>query len=235
MIKGIYLSSRTLEVKSKNIDTVASNIANINTTGYKRQLPFSEVLMTNGQVNVKQYTDFRQGELVATNSPLDAAIEGDGYFTLKTEDGTQYTRNGKFKISNEGFLINEQGFKVLGHGGEINIFEFTTQDQQDIKIKSNGEIKVGETVVDSLLVVRIEDEQNTARLSGLNFAANEVNVSVLNDENYKVHQGYIEGSNVNPVVEMESMIRLNNEYESAAKMMKYLDQSLSQANQIGKL
>jgi len=235
MIKGLYHSSRTLEVQSKSIESVANNLANVNTTGYKRQLPFSEVLSESGEVKIKQYTDFGQAQLVSTNNPFDLAILGEGYFALKTENGTEYTRNGKFKISSEGYLVNEQGYNVLGASGEINIQEFSTQDNQDVKISSTGEIKIGKDVVDSIMIVKIEDEQNTARQTGLNLTADSSNVSLLDTNKFEIHQGYLEESNVNPIFEMESMMRMNHDFESAQKMMRYLDQSLGHANEIGKV
>ena len=124
---------------------------------------------------------------------------------------------------------------MLGQAGEINIFEYMNQEDQDLKINSKGEIRIGNNLVDTIKVVKIEDPQNTLRLSGLNFAADENNVSDMEEGEFEVHQGYIEESNVNPVIEMESMIRMNTGYESAHKMMKYLDESLARANDIGKV
>jgi flagellar basal-body rod protein FlgG len=235
MIKGIYLSSRKLEVQAQNFESVANNIANLNTSGYKRQLPFSEVLSKEGEVKVKQFSNFSQGELVQTDNPFDLAISGEGFFVINTDQGAEYTRNGKFSVTNEGFLVNEQGYKVMGQQGEINVFDIAGQGAKDITVNKNGEIKVNDELVDSLMIVKLQDEQSSIRLSGLNFTAADANITQVLPENYQIYQGYLEESNVNPVVEMEQMIKLSNDYESAQKMMKYLDQSLGQANEIGKI
>ncbi|SRR5690606_10673008 len=233
MIEGLYYGSRSLDTRSKNIESVAGNLANINTTGYKRQLPFSEVLLNTGEVLIKQYTDFSQGELVSTGNQLDAAISGEGYFVLRSDEGEEYTRSGKFKISSEGYIVNDQGFKVIGKSGEINIQDYLVQGKSQIQINSSGEIKIDDAVIDSLKIVKLNSVENMLRTSGLNFLCDDV--TELNENEFEIHQGYLEESNVNPVIEMESMIMMNNEFESAHKVMKYLDQSLGQANEIGKV
>lgn len=235
MIKGIYLSSRKLEVQAQNFESVANNIANLNTVGYKSQLPFAEVLSKEGEVKVKQFSNFNQGELIRTDNRFDLGISGKGFFVVNTENGAEYTRNGKLSVNNEGFLVNEQGYKVMGQQGEINIFDIAGQGVKDFVVNKNGEIKVNNELVDTLMIVDLQDEQSSLRLSGLNFASDGANLKQLQPEEYQINQGYLEESNVNPILEMEQMIKLNNDYESAQKMMKYLDQSLGQANEIGKV
>jgi flagellar basal-body rod protein FlgF len=234
MIKGIYLSARKLESQSKNFEAVANNLANLNTNGYKGQLPFSQVLSKEGETKIKQYSNFTQGELVATNNPYDLAISGDGFFVVNNDQGYEYTRNGKFNVNEEGFLVNDQGNKVMGQRGEINVFNISANGVKDVSINKSGEVKVGDEVIDTLKIVKIEDEQSSLRLSGSNFTTSEMNVTQVEPGQYQVNQGYLEESNVNPVAEMESMIKLSNDYESAQKMMRYLDQSLGHANEIGK-
>lgn len=233
MIKGIFLTGNSLESKFKSIDVVANNIANINTIGFKRQVPFSEILKENGGRQIKQVTDFSQGEVTRTANPLDLAISGDGFFTLKTDDGVQLTRNGKFKLDDDGFLINEQGYKVLGKKGEINIFEFQLDKDSQITVSQDGLIKVGETEIDSLLISKRDKDTTLDRAEGLNFY-NEENVDA-DPTSYKISQGYLEESNVNPIIEMEQMIQKNKEYETAYKVMGSLDQSLKNAIEIGKV
>ncbi|MCK9210183.1 MAG: flagellar hook-basal body complex protein, partial [Ignavibacteriaceae bacterium] len=99
MIDGIYNVARSLNSKVKSIDVLANNLANINSTGFKKQIPFQEYLDKNGKIEVKQSTDYGQGEVILSANPLDLAISGEGYFLVKTENGTELTRNGKFHIS----------------------------------------------------------------------------------------------------------------------------------------
>jgi flagellar basal-body rod protein FlgG len=235
MIKGIYQNARKLNIQERNFESVANNLANINTSGYKKQLPFSEVLSQAGDVKIKQYSDFTQGELVATNNTYDMAISGEGYFVVNTDQGYEYTRNGRFSVTQEGFLVDNKGNKVMGEQGEINVFNIAANGAKDVQINKNGDIKVGDEVVDTLKIVKFEDEQDAVRVSGSNFVTGDTNVVQVESDKYQINQGYLESSNVNPVMEMESMIQMNNDYESAQKMMKYLDQSLGHATEVGKV
>ena len=124
MIKGIYTAARGLNSRMKNLEIVANNLANLNTTGFKREIPFSEVINQYGKVEIKKATDFQQGNLTATANPLDLAISGDGFFVVQTDNGPQLTRNGKFSISDDGYLESQDGCKLLGTKGPINLGAF---------------------------------------------------------------------------------------------------------------
>jgi flagellar basal body rod protein FlgG len=233
MIKGIYYTARSLDAKTKDIDVIANNIANINTVGFKRQVPFIEVLNSSGTSAIKQVTDHTQGEVVLTSNPLNVAISGDGYFTLQTEQGEQLTRNGKFKLDSDGYLVNDQGNKVLGKNGEINISQNIVNDNEKLTISKNGLISMGEHEIDTLLIQKKNNAEEMDRAPGLNFQPGDESTPADESE-YTLSQGYLEESNVNPIVEMETMIQKNKDYESAYKIMNFLDKSLQNANEIGK-
>ena len=235
MVNGIYNVARSLNTKVKSIDVLANNLANINSTGFKKQVPFQEYLDKNGDIAVKQTTDYGQGEVILSANPLDLAISGDGYFLVKTENGTELTRNGKFHISEDGFLVNGNGDKVLGNNGEISFGDLIDADNPSISISKTGEIKIGETNVDSLVIAKLENPQEAIRTSSSNFAVADDNYSVASPQNYEIVQGYLEESNVNPILEMQTMIETNKDYESAYKIMRYLDQTMEKSNQIGRV
>lgn len=235
MINAINDIARSLNSKVKNIDVIANNLANINSTGFKKQVAFQEYLNQNGEVQIKQATDHGQGEVVLSANPLDVAITGEGFFLLRNENGTELSRNGKFHISDDGFLVNSKGDKVLGKNGEINFGELVNTDNPSISIAKNGDIKMGETDIDSLIVVKLENPQAAVRTSDSNFVTEETNYIAATPEDFEITQGYLEESNVNPILEMETMIQNNKDYESAFKIMRYLDQSLEKSNQIGRV
>jgi flagellar basal-body rod protein FlgG len=235
MIKGIYDAARSLQEKMKNLEVVANNLANINTTGYKRQVPFSEVISKAGQVQLNQFTDYRQGENIQTADPMNAAITGNGFFVLQTENGLKVTRNGSFKISQDGFLVNQDGYKVMGRNGAINLSDFMLDNNSNFQISKSGELRVGKNDVDSLMIVQLTDPQLALRDSGSNFDAGGSSYKVADTSQYQVEQGYLEQSNVNPIQEMQQMIQLNSDFNSAHKMINYLDKSLDEANQIGRV
>lgn len=236
MIKGIYYVSRNMHTKVNNIEIVANNLANINTTGYKRELPFSEIMARYNDTPIKQITDFSQGTLLFTSNPLDLAISGKGNFTLQNDKGQlEFTRNGRFRISEEGFLVNEQGFKVMGKKGTIDFLDFKLDKDKSINISKNGEIKIGDAVIDELKIVDLENMMGLDRKEGLNFITTDDNHKELEEGNFELQQGYLEESNVNPVLEMQAMIDINKEFEASQKMVNFLDISLEKANEIGKV
>ncbi|MEW6194118.1 MAG: flagellar hook basal-body protein [Bacteroidota bacterium] len=236
MIKGIYTVARSLEHRTKNIDVVANNLANINTTGYKREVPFSEYIDEFGQSYIKKISSQQQGETILTSNPLDMAIYGDGFFAVKDEDGkVELTRDGRFRISDEGYLVDANGKKVLGQNGTISLEEILRQKDSIFLVSSAGEIKIGNQLVDTLLIVKVDNPEELVRSGGSNFITNDENFTNALADEFKISQGYIEQSNTNPILEMESMIQLNKTYETSQKIINSLDQSLDLANQIGKV
>jgi flagellar basal-body rod protein FlgF len=234
MIKGIFIAGRGLDARMKNLESVANNLANLNTIGFKREVPFSEILNQAGDVKVIQNTDYRQGNLIQTSSPLDLAIYGSGFFVVKTNSGEELTRDGRMQISSDGFLVDGQGNKVLGKQGAININSFMLDNNQTITVDKNGQVKVGDHIVDTLLIAQPFDSQDIQRASGGNLTT-PGGAKIVDQSGYEIKQGYLEESNVNPLKEMEAMINLSTQYQSTQKVVNTLDQSLNEANQIGKV
>ncbi len=235
MVKGIYMAARNLDSKVKNIQIIANNLANISTTGYKREIPFSEIMSRFETDHKKQITDHNQGELLQTANPLNMAISGEGFFVLQTDNGYEMTRNGNFKISEEGFLINDQGFKVMGKKGEINVLEFALENDRSFSVANNGEITMGKMIVDELLIGRIDESQEVLRKEGLNFAFEDGDYFPADNNTYEIFQGFLENSNINPVLEMQAMIFNNKDFETTQKVINAFDQSMEKANEIGKI
>ncbi|MCF6270928.1 MAG: flagellar hook-basal body complex protein [Melioribacteraceae bacterium] len=234
MIKGIFQAGQNLQVGEKQIGVIANNLANMGTSGYKKTLPFYQILMEQGNMVTKQVTDFAAGEHLFTSNPLDLALKGDAYFTVETESGERLTRDGKFSISQEGFLTNRKGDKVIGEGGLINLKDVMNNEDNRITISADGVIKVGEKIVDKLMIMRGAEDTQLIKDYEVYFKSDEDFVQV-NDGEFEVSQGFLESSNVSPIEEMESMISLSKNYESAKNILSYLDESLEKANQIGKV
>jgi len=236
MIKGIYTVSRSMEYKVKNIDVVANNLANINTSGYKREVPFSEYMNDFGESQIRKISDQQQGEIIQTSNPLDLAISGEGFFVVKNENGNaELTRDGRFRLSDEGFLTDSAGKKVMGQNGSINLDDTLFQNESVILISSLGEIKINDKIIDQILVVKVDYPEELERSSGSNFILTEENYYRAEEKEFNISQGYIEESNTNPMLEMEAMIRLNKAYETSQKVISALDQSMDHANQMGKI
>lgn len=236
MIKGIYTAGRSLEHRIKNIDVIANNLANLGTTGYKREVPFTEILNSYGDISIRKVTSQQQGDILQTSNPFDLAISGEGFFVVKGEDGEkELTRDGRFKLNDEGFLVNANGQKVIGQNGEVSIQETLLEKDSVINITKGGEIRVGELSIDTLLVLKVENDENLMRGGGSNFLMGDEEYKAAEEGSYQISQGFLEESNTNPIMEMESMININKEYETAQKIIAALDSSLGQANEIGKV
>lgn len=233
MIKGIYQSARSLLAANKNMERISSNLANLNTVGFKREGLFSEILKSAGQSEIRSSVDSSQGDIYETSNPLDFAIMGEGLFTVKTENGYEFTRKGNFRISDEGFLVDENGNAVMGKDGEINLQEYLNGEQTDIKVSAKGEISINDFHAADLLVVKIDDYER--RKMGLNFSSTQDIKDLAMETEFSVRQGYLEESNVNPMVELENMINVSKDYETAYKMVTYLDSSLEKTNDLGRI
>jgi len=235
MIKGIYEAGRSLDGKMKSMEIIANNLANVNTTGFKRGIPFSEVINQYGDVQVKSVTDYQQGNSVETKNPLDLYLNGNGLFAVQTANGVELTRNGKFTISEDGYLTDENGNHVLGKNGEINLDGKMFGNNKSITIAKDGEIKVGDTPVDKLLITKLDKSRDIEKVDGSHLVYKDGPFEELPDNEYEIQQGYLEESNSNPITELETMIKISNDYQTNQKMVQFLDESLGQANEIGKV
>lgn len=216
-------------------DVISNNLSNVQTPGFKRDVPvFREVLVasrngTSRQTQEQVKTVFEQGDLQRTGNPLHLAIEGEGFFRVKTPSGIRYTRAGNFRINREKMLIHESGFPVLGRQGEV------TLRGREIVVEKNGSIKVDGSEIDQIVPVSFRDlgglkheGQGLFRLEG---AQPEIPA-----EESSLLQGSLELSNVNPVQEMVKLIECLRTYESCAKMIHSNDEMDAKAsNEIGRI
>jgi flagellar basal-body rod protein FlgF len=226
-------------VLSRQLDVVANNIANLNTTGYKADNSmFEQFLMPVARENRFNVPDrqlnfvndrgtwhnFQPGALQQTGNPLDVAIKGDGFLVVQTPDGERYTRNGALQLNNLGELVTLAGDKVLGENGPI-VLQLT---DRDIAITKNGTIKVREgqslnsdSTRGKLRLVTFADPQQLRKDGASTFAApNGVTPTPVPDANANVVQGAVEKSNVRPVIEMTRMIELTRAYTEVATLLQ---------------
>ena len=90
MIKGIFLAGRSMDSKFKSIEVIGNNLANVNTNGYKKAMPFTEVINQYNKTEIKQMTNFKQGSFTATGNPLDLSVDGNAFFTVQGENGMDF-------------------------------------------------------------------------------------------------------------------------------------------------
>jgi flagellar basal-body rod protein FlgF len=223
----------------RKLDTVANNMANVETIGFKKQgMTFEEYLlpsMHEVQRNAKgelETTDFSQGELRQTDNPMDFGIEGEGFFVVETPFGREYTRSGNFTLDDLNRLVTQEGYPVLGAGAPVTLEDTTGVG---IWLSEDGRLFVDDTEAGVLDVVTFENLQALHRVGQNLFTSTEEAGQELPSE-AKMRQGYLENSNVNPLETMTQLIDLYRAYEAQLKTLQAMDQMDSRAiNDVGKL
>ncbi len=256
MSKGIFTAVSGAIAQSAKLDTIANNLANVNTPGFKRDSQLFREYLTSyekepGVITVPRvpasiesfydmqggdksyvdlngtHTDFSQGGLRQTGNKLDAAIEGTGFFEVLTPEGPRLTRAGSFNVDGEGRLVTKQGYPVLKDGGlgqppqgrEIKL------QSANVVISPSGEVFDAGQSVGRLSVLNVGNKDAVQKTGQNLFAFRdnlEPQLSVAQDA--KIHQGFVETSNVNVVREMTDMIAATRTFESTQKAIQAYDQ-----------
>ena len=213
---------------AKEMQSVANNIANLSTTGFRREgVIFAEEVQAlpaeGGSVAMTEararYTDSLQGSLEETGGSLDLAIEGDGYFTVMTPQGERLTRAGAFTRNADGTVVNMDGHPLLDEGGgEITIpFE-----SKAIAVAPDGTLSIDGAPAAKVGIVKGTDPAKMTREAGTLFKA----AATEPLETGRVMQGFLEQSNVNPIQEMARMVEVQRAYEYGQKLMDSEDERI---------
>lgn len=234
--------SRQLVLR-RQMDVLANNVANINTSGFKsQQLGFEDYIMPVARENTFQYGntkvnfvhdfgsiyDFSPGSIVQTGNPLDVAINGDGWLAVETPEGERYTRDGSLGINANGELVTQSGNRVLGTSGPITL----DPNDGEITIAADGTISAGGNVRGRLRLVRFEDPKALTAYGDNLFNGQ----NALDDTTSRLVQGSVEKSNVSGVKEITRLIDVTRAYESLARMQKDTDDLRQQAiSDLGRL
>lgn len=251
-MRGLYLAEGTMLVQQARLQVISNNLANLRSAGFKRdqavETSFAEwlvhelrptidvgggrVLRPVGTIahNVatqETVTSFEQGPPEVTGRPLDFAILGNGFFEVEGEDDVLYTRNGRFFLDDEGFLVTIEGYRVLGEGGPIQL------ETDQVTANADGALFVDGEEVGALSIV-VFDEDALIEKYGYNYFTSEGPEG--GEEEFRVVSGFIEGSNVDLVREMANLMMVRRTYEAAQKVMITYDQILDRAaNDLGTL
>jgi flagellar basal-body rod protein FlgF len=281
MVRGIYTGASGMIAQMGRIDVLSNNLANVDTPAYKKDTTimkaFPEMLIrrvnddgvrvlpigsydlmpvigklgTGVEVN-EVYTRFTQGSFKQTDNSFDLALEGKGFFSVMTDHGERYTRNGSFLVDRDGFMVTKDGWRVLGENGPIQIKKNNFMVDEDGNVFENAEY-----AGDPLRLVGMEENEwnDTVRLDRLKIVEfpkpryikkegeslyRETEYSepsfVMQDGRPKVRQGFLESSNVNPVVEMVNLIEVHRTYEANQKMIQAHDNALGRViNEVGRV
>lgn len=258
MLRALYTAASGMKTQQFQLDTIANNLANVNTTGFKKNsVSFQDLLYQQLRPATEQkptgidvgtgvrvsstLADFRQGPLQQTNNNLDLALEGKGFFRVELpNEQTGYTRNGAFRQDEEGYIVNSDGYRVLDDSNSpIQLPEGT----KDIQINENGLVLAlvngSDTPeeVGTLGLVTFPNPSGVEKLGSNIYlptsASGEAQEGVAGEEGFGlVRQGFIEGANVQVVDEMVKMITAQRSYELNTKMIQTSDDILQMTNNL---
>jgi len=222
------------QVLARQMDTIATNLANINTAGFKaEQMIFTEFLdrtgIADGQPlsmvhDVAFLRDMSEGPLHETGNPLDLAIHGDGFFVIETDNGPRYTRHGAFQLDNQGRIVTLEGRPVLN---ETDSPIFVPPDTSTITIARDGTVSADTQVIGKIQVVTFETPQLLSKEGNGLYDAGEQRPQPAGEA--EIMQGMIETSNVQAVAEMTRMIKVLRSYQSAAQLAETEHQRIMSA------
>jgi flagellar basal-body rod protein FlgF len=233
MSSGYYAACTGLMSRTEALDTIAHNVANVSTSGFRgSHNVFSSVLATTGDSSLSVLNqdandygvldgtqlDTSQGALTSTGNDLDVAIEGAGYFTVQTANGTAYTRAGNFRVSPKGQLTTAAGDPVLGDNGPITIVG------EPVSISADGTISVNDAIAGRLKVAEFAPATQIQSAGGTYYTAPAG--SAVAATNSKVHQGELEGSNVNPITSVVELITAQREVEDMRHVLSIYNSEL---------
>lgn len=253
--KGIFTALSGAMAQSQRLDTIANNIANSNTTSFKKdQQVFKEYLTAHekppevvqaprvpasietfydmqsgdrGYVDAAgTYTSHEQGALKPTGSPLDFGLKGDGFFEVLTPRGPQLTRNGLFRISQNGQLVSKEGYPVLREGiGQPPGARVINIQSPNLTVSQNGDIYEGGQPIGRLSLVTVPEKDGLQKVGSSLFSLKpNFEQQLIPANEVEVQQGFVEGSNVNIVQEMTDMIAATRAFESTQKAIQAFDQ-----------
>lgn len=223
METSVLINLSRQSVMQRYMDVIANNIANSSTSGYKsEQLLFAEYVSRSGPggqpTSYVQTTgvvrDFREGVISKTGGTLDLAIRGKGWFVIDTPEGRRYTRDGHFSLNQKGRLTTVNGDPVLNSDGAPIQF---APGEINIEIANDGTITTSLGRKARINIVTFEDEQKLNKVSGNLYASDLPTKPALKA---RVLQGMIEGSNVEPIIQITRMIEAMRSYQGAQRFIR---------------
>ena len=227
MERGLYIAASGMLSELVRQDQIANDLANSSTYGYKAdravQRSFGDMLLHNartgaqigrlgvGPVIDRIVTDMSPGAIRVTGEPLDMAIDGDGFFAVRTDQGVRYTRGGQFSVSSAGNLVDSMGREVLSQGG------------QAIKVGRDGKVDAKSVGVFEL---RNPAKQGEALFTG----------AAAGRGQGRVRAGALEGSAADPARSMVELIASFRAFEAGQRMIRTVDETLGKAaGQVGSI
>jgi flagellar basal-body rod protein FlgF len=227
MQNELYVIGAGLGALTSRQDVIANNLANVNTPGYRRQASAIRLFESALQASLADRRvefpapvtsiDFRHGENRRTGNPLDVAIEGPGFFAVRTGSGVAFSRNGRFATNAAGELSTALGDPVLGDGGPIRV-----TGSGPVEIANDGTVTVGGQRTGRIRLVEF-DRPDLLRRGDRGLLVAPPTAVERTVEDPRVHQGFLEGSNVDATVELVELIETQRSYERKSRAIQMIN------------
>ncbi len=239
MYVGIYQEANALSGLEQWQAAITQNLANTSTAGFKKtEFGFSSEpslaarYATNGNPGAEAANvilqaganiSYQQGQLIESGNPTDLALKGKGFFVMENEQGdTLYTRNGQFQVNEQNELVSNNGYMVKAGNGGLRL----TAGNGPMSVDRTGRVFQNDIPVGRLSVVDFINYDGLKRVSGGFKVDENFGENVIDAENFEIHQGYFEGSNVSPMREMANLITVNRAYEAHTNSIQKFDSML---------
>ena len=226
MSDGTQIVAGALDAHIRVQEIAARNVANIVTPGFKRNIALlesadgtdgGETTDTPAVTGVR--LDLSQGALLPTGNALDFAIQGRGFFTVQGENGVRYTRNGNFRLDENRILVTQNGARVLGEAGEIQVPE----TDSDVMLTPEGVLRAGEQSVARLQITDFDHPELLRQSGSCEFDGD--SAAPKPAAGHKLYQRHLEASNVEPINELIHMMASLRDYEASARSLRAIEDS----------
>jgi flagellar basal-body rod protein FlgF len=233
MQSSLYVALSGQVALQKRLDTIANNIANMNTGGFRaEEVSFSTVLSRAGATPTafatagENYISRKSGEMTPTGSPLDIAVQGPAWFAVRTPQGVAYTRDGRLHIDQTGALLTVNNYPILDAGGASMLLDPTAGA---LTIAQDGMISQSGRQIGAVGLYALDPNAKLSRNDNSSVLSDIPGAAVLDFTGNGVMQGTSEGSNVNPVLEMTKMIAVSRAFDSAGNAIQSTESTLQDA------
>ncbi|MER9295438.1 flagellar basal-body rod protein FlgF [Mesorhizobium sp. M0621] len=233
MRDSLYVALSSQIALERRLDTIADNVANASTIGFRATgVKFEDVVSGTGQKSVsfassgKTYLSGAHGALSETGNPFDFAIQGDAWFAIETPVGTVMTRDGRFSMNENGELMSIEGHPVLDAGGSP--IQLDPRNGPP-KAGADGSLRQNDQLVGSIGLYNFDPGENFVRYGNSGIVPARTPEPVTDRSNIGVAQGFLEESNVNPVLEITRLIMVQRAFENTAALMRQTDSSTDEA------
>jgi len=224
MQDSLYVSLSAQIALERRLDTIADNVANASTVGFRATgVKFEDVVTGSGQKAVSfasagnTYLSSAHGSLSETGNPFDFAIQGDAWFGIETPAGTVMTRDGRFSMNENGELRSIEGYPVLDAGGAP--IQLDPRGGPP-KAGADGSLRQGDQLVGAIGLFDFDPGRNFVRYGNSGIVPPREPEPVTDRADIGVAQGFVEESNVNPVLEMTRLITVQRAFENTAALMR---------------